>query len=264
MIAFTIAGASQTVVTRERSISSTTAAASNTRWMIVVAPAAMSVVVVRSSAPTWYSGPHASPRSALVKPNSTMWARFFHARLAWVSITPFGRPVVPDVYIRRCTASAATGTRATASCDRRSASARPAVRCAGRDAHAHEVALHAGGRLVGERDELPVAHERAGLGVVEDVAQLRRGEPPVDRHRDRAEMVGGEDRLQELGAVVRQQADDVARTHATRLQPGRERTGAPGHLAVGDRLAAVDRQRRGPARGGRGARARRPSSGPGP
>ena len=74
MIALTIAGASHTVVTRDRSISSTTAAASNTRWMIVVAPAAMSDVVVRSSAPTWYSGPHASPRSALVKPNSVMCA----------------------------------------------------------------------------------------------------------------------------------------------------------------------------------------------
>ena len=53
MIALTMAGASHTVVTRERSISSTTSAASNERWMIVVAPAAISEVVVRSSAPTW-------------------------------------------------------------------------------------------------------------------------------------------------------------------------------------------------------------------
>ena len=53
MIALTIAGASHTVVTRERSSSSTTAAASNVRWTITVAPAASSVVVVRSSAPTW-------------------------------------------------------------------------------------------------------------------------------------------------------------------------------------------------------------------
>ncbi len=53
MIALTIAGASQTVVTRDRSTSSTTAEASKDRWMMVVAPAAMSEVVVRSSAPTW-------------------------------------------------------------------------------------------------------------------------------------------------------------------------------------------------------------------
>jgi hypothetical protein len=91
--------------------------------MIVVAPAAMSDVVVRSSAPTWYSGPQASPRSALVKPNSTMCARFFHARLACVSMTPFGRPVVPDVYISRWTSSPTTGTRdAMLDADRSSAS----------------------------------------------------------------------------------------------------------------------------------------------
>ena len=112
MIALTMAGASHTVVTRDRSSSSTTRDASKARWTMVVAPAAMSEVVVRSSAPTWYKGPQASPRSPLVKPNSMTWARFFHARLAWVIMTPLGRPVVPDVYIRRWTSSAAAGTRA--------------------------------------------------------------------------------------------------------------------------------------------------------
>ena len=53
MIALTMAGASQTVLTRDRSISSTTAGASKARWMMIVAPAAINVVVVRSSAPTW-------------------------------------------------------------------------------------------------------------------------------------------------------------------------------------------------------------------
>ena len=63
-----IAGAIHTAVTFERSISSTTVAASNVRWMIVVAPTAIIVVVIRSSAPTWYSGPHASPTSARREP----------------------------------------------------------------------------------------------------------------------------------------------------------------------------------------------------
>jgi len=36
------------------------------------------------------------------------------ARLACVSMTPLGRPVVPDVYINRCTSSPAAATRATA------------------------------------------------------------------------------------------------------------------------------------------------------
>ena len=53
MMALTMAGASHTVVTRDRSSSSTTAAASKTRWTMTVAPAARSEVVVRSSAPTW-------------------------------------------------------------------------------------------------------------------------------------------------------------------------------------------------------------------
>ena len=113
MMALTMAGASHTVVTRDRSSSSTTSDASNERWMIVVAPAAIREVVVRSSAPTWYRGPQASPRSALVKPNSMMWARFFHARLACVIMTPLGRPVVPDVYIKRWTSSVPTGAGAS-------------------------------------------------------------------------------------------------------------------------------------------------------
>ena len=53
MMALTIAGASQTAVTLDRSSSSTTAAASKVRWMMVGAPTPMSDVVVRSRAPTW-------------------------------------------------------------------------------------------------------------------------------------------------------------------------------------------------------------------
>ena len=114
-IARTIAGAVHMQVTRDRSISSTTSSASNTRWTTVVAPAAIIVVVMRSSAPTWYSGPQASPTSASVTPSSVMWAKFFQARLAWVIITPFGRPVVPEVYIRRWRSSAPADTRGTGS-----------------------------------------------------------------------------------------------------------------------------------------------------
>ena len=86
-------------------------------------------------------------------------------------------------------------------------------------------------RFVREVDERVVAHERARFGVLEDVPQLRRREPPVDRHRDRAEVVGGEDRRQELDAVVREQPDDVAGADAARVQPGRERGRPVRHLA---------------------------------
>jgi hypothetical protein len=59
-------------------------------------PAVTRDVVVRSRAPTWRRGPQAKPVSAAVNPNSTRWARFFHARLAWVIMIPLGRPVPSD------------------------------------------------------------------------------------------------------------------------------------------------------------------------
>ena len=202
MIALTIAGASHTAVTRDRSSSSTTLAASNTRWMTVVAPAAMSDVVVRSSAPTWYSGPHARPRSASENPNSTTCARFFQARFACVSMTPLGRPVVPDVYMSRWTssASATTGGGATAPRSQLGQRRPPAV-VRLRDAGPYEGFLHARGRIVGQIDQRGVADQGAGARVLEDVAHLRCRQPPVDRHGDGAQTIGGEDRLEESGQL---------------------------------------------------------------
>ena len=212
---------------------------------MVVAPAAISEVVVRSSAPTWYRGPQASPRSELVKPNSMMCARFFHARLAWVIMTPFGRPVVPDVYIRRWTSSPPTADarRPVVEAARRSASVVHPSETVRRDDSTHQRGFDALRRLVREVDERLVAHQRASSGVLEDVAHLRCGQPPVDRHRDRAEVVGGEDRLQELGAVVREESHDVAATDATFGQAAGQRGRALRHLRVGRRLAFEDRDR---------------------
>ena len=70
--------------------------------------------------------------------------------------------------------------------------------------------------------------------MLEDVAHLGRGKPPVDRHRDRAEMVRGEDGLEKLDAVVGEHGHDIACSDATIAQPARERSTAIGHLAVGD------------------------------
>ena len=258
MIALTMAGASHTVVTRERSISSTTSEASNDRWTIVVAPAAISEVVVRSSAPTWYSGPQANPRSALVKPNSTVCARFFQARLAWVSMTPLGRPVVPDVYINRWTSSAPAATPAPSS-DRH--------RRSPRDVHAALGGLARCWRgRAGPRGppspRSPAAGGTAsqtsarGTRVLEDVAHLGRGEPPVDRHGDGAEVVGGEQRLEELGAVVREECHDVARTDAARGQAARPARPhgrpSPGRSSASPRRSSSPC----PACGRRGGRAR--------
>ena len=229
MIALTMAGASQTVVTLERSTSSTTAAASNDRWMSMVAPAASRDVVVRSKRrPRGRAGPQASPRSALVKPNSTRWARFFQARLAWVSMTPLGRPVVPDVYINRWMSSAAATTGATSlPLSRRvpmvvHPSGPPAARPArparpGRpDANPDQAVGEPGRRLRRQLRQRVVADDGGGAGVLQDVADLGRGEPPVDRHGDGAQVVGGKEHLQELGAVVGEQRHDIAPDHPRR------------------------------------------------
>ena len=179
-----------------------------------------------------------------MKPNSTMWARFFHARLAWVSMTPLGCPVVPDVYIRRWTSSPAVvaGARSPR-IDAEVGERRPPLGRRLRHARPQERGLHALGRLVGERDERLVAHQRLRLGVLEDVAHLGRGQAPVDRHGDGAEVVGGEERLEELGAVVREQADHVAAPDPALVQPRRQRRRPRRHLAVRGGLALEDRHR---------------------
>ena len=110
------------------------------------------------------------------------------------------------------------------------------------DADAREVGQAAGG-VVGEVDELGVADEGACLRVLEDEPELGRGEAPVDRHRDRAEVVGREDRREELDAVVGEQADDVARADVARLQPAGERGRPFRHLLIGDGRVAADRDR---------------------
>ena len=119
---------------------------------------------------------------------------------------------------------------------------RPRVRGRLREADPDGPAFHPLHRVVGEIDERFVAHQRASSRVVKDVPQLRRGEPPVDRHRDRTQVVRREDRLQELSAVVRQEADDIARADPALVQPGRQRGRSRGQLAVGDGLAAEDRE----------------------
>ena len=81
--------------------------------------------------------------------------------------------------------------------------------------------------------------------MLKDVPHLRRGQPPVDRHNDRAEVVRGEDRFEELWAVVGEKSDDVATSDASfgqaAGQPGRPRR----HLPVGGRLAPAHVARRG-------------------
>src|SRR6185436_9545767 len=81
------------------------------------------------------------------------------------------------------------------------------------------------------------------LRVLEDEPELGCREAPIDRHRDRAEVVGREDRREELVAVVGEQADDVAGTDAARVQTACERGGPLGHPAIRHDVVAADRER---------------------
>ncbi len=257
MMALTIAGASQTTVTRERSISSTTAAASNDAVDDGRRPGGdercgrqieRADVVERAA------------REAEIRAGEAelhQVREFFHARLACVSMTPFGRPVVPDVYMSRCTSSG----------PRRAAGRRIGVRSVGQrlpSAAAPATTRTIRARpsspsvaCVGEIDQRGVAHERPGLRMFEDVAHLRRGQPPVDRHRDSTEVVGGEDRLRGTRAVVGQQRHDIALPDAPARQAAGQSSGACRQLPVRRRLALEDGQRLVRAcasRGGRGPR----------
>ncbi len=208
----------------------------------MVAPAASSEVVVRSSAPTWYSGPQASPSSAL---REAELQRVRHVLPGQVGVREHDalRPSSRSRGVHQ--AVHVVARRRHRVCDGRSRAhvreGRPAVRRTGREAHPHQVAVETCRRGVGQRQQRLVADERAGARVLEDVAHLGRGQPPVDRHGDGAQVVGGEERLEELGTVVREQRHDVARTDAAPGQAARQCGHPAGHLCIGDGCALEDR-----------------------
>ena len=67
-----------------------------------VAPVKIPVAIQLAMSPkSWYSGIQFSATSAGWRPPSTLASlmpRMFASRLAWVSATPLGSPVLPDVY----------------------------------------------------------------------------------------------------------------------------------------------------------------------
>ena len=68
--------------------------------------------------------------------------------------------------------------------------------------------------------------------MVEDVPHLGRGQSPVDGHGDGPEVVGGEDHLEELGAVVGQEPDDISLPDTTFGEAAGKGNGARFHLGV--------------------------------
>ena len=207
MIALTIAGASHTVVTRERSSSSTTAAASKARWMItvragrderrgrevertdVVQRPAGEAEVVAGEAELDEVG-EVLPRQVGVGEHHALGppggARRVH------------QPV-DVVGGRRRRGGTALDARSSARVVHPSRAAGEMLACTQRGS----MPLVASSASSTQR---LVAHERPRLGVLEDVADLRRGQPPVDRHGDGAEVVGREDRLEDTRGSCRRAA----------------------------------------------------------
>ena len=121
---------------------------------------------------------------------------------------PLGRPVVPNVYMRQARSLPATSMPSARGSPlastvrspprRRRALRRPPLAPAPRRP-----------RRQGRRGRAGTAdrpHEDVGAGIGQQEGHLRRGQPEVHRHEDRAELGGGEHRLQEGGAVEEQTA----------------------------------------------------------
>ena len=69
-VAFTIAGASQTLVGRSRSMVASRSGTSKRGRIARLPPTHQVPIPGRSNAPTWYTGPAISVRSAALMPNS--------------------------------------------------------------------------------------------------------------------------------------------------------------------------------------------------
>ncbi len=58
----------------------------------------------------WKSGAQTSVTSSSRVSNARAALTLFHRRLPWVSIAPFGRPVVPEVYMMIATSPSPTSS----------------------------------------------------------------------------------------------------------------------------------------------------------
>ena len=118
---------------------------------------------------------------------------------------------------------------------------RPPVGSVGFEARPQQRGLQTNRRCAAQFRQRRVAHQSPGFGMIEDVAHLGRRQPPVDRHRDRAQVVGRKDGLEELRAVVREEGDDVPLPDSALVESGGQGPRSIGHLAVRADLALEHR-----------------------
>ena len=109
-IASNIAGTPNMKVTRWRSISSSVPPGSNAATRTQLPPLSSIGRVSMFSAAMWNSGAATRVTSSPIRSGSISTLTAFQVRLAWVSIAPFGRPVVPEVYMIMQVSSSPTGS----------------------------------------------------------------------------------------------------------------------------------------------------------
>jgi len=80
-----------------RSVASSTAAASNFSTNTAVAPCNTRQSRCETNTGVWVSGLRQAPTPAAPSPRAVAQAKVDHSRLACVTITPLGAPVVPEV-----------------------------------------------------------------------------------------------------------------------------------------------------------------------
>jgi hypothetical protein len=104
-----MAGTPNIDVTRYFSMFSSTIPGSNICSMTTVAPFRNASSGVTLRPPMWNSGATTSVISSELASSARNALMLFQMMLPWVSIAPFGRPVVPDVYMISATSVMATG-----------------------------------------------------------------------------------------------------------------------------------------------------------
>ena len=96
-IALNIAGTPNITVTPWRSMWASTSWASNCGSSLTVPPFMIVGSVIMLRAATWNSGAQTKATSSAASSVSINTLMQFHVTLAWLSVAPLGRPVVPDV-----------------------------------------------------------------------------------------------------------------------------------------------------------------------
>ena len=149
-------------------------------------------------------------------------ASAFAASASWLSSTPLGRPVEPEVQHSSSGASASTAAAPAGGVALAPAmNASQPVQPAGAAPNAMQRVPAGATPLLGAgRGEALVDDEQRRRAIVQHRRVLGRREPPVQRHEDRAQPRAGEQRGQHLRAVQAEPGDAVAARHACRRQRG--------------------------------------------